>query len=211
MGIGFVLLIWMVLCGLAAVPISAAVAYWSWRNSRDTSVLNARRSMRAALLPFLLIVVGLVWFIAYGVYCEVVRGVDPGIGDMAMVPIVNGYSLCMMDVPAQAYVMKGGCGGVALVDGIRQLGIAGDLVVGASSESPGFVLDTRTGAVSRFPDSAAALAQAPAAAPLHPSNEFYSARRYGWQDVAAGAALLAALAVVVALWYRRFIRAPALT
>jgi hypothetical protein len=206
MGLAFVLLIWIVLCGAVAVPMGAAVGYWSWRNSRDAPGPRLPRAIGAALLPMLLIATGLAWFAAYAAYCVLIRGVDPAIGDGFMVPLANGYYFCMIDTPEQAFIMKNGCDGVAAVDGVRQVGVAGDLVAGAASDATGFVLDTRTGGVTRLADSAAALAQAPAAAPLRPPDEFYASRRYGWQDGVALLLLVAAMGGLAWLWFRRFIR-----
>jgi hypothetical protein len=208
MGLGFVLLIWIVLCGMAAVPMGAALGYWSWRNGRRARTVSLRRALSAALLPFIWIPLGLAWFAAYAVYCEGVRGVDPGLGDSFRVPLANGYAFCMIDAPDHAYIAKGTCNGTMLVDGIRQVAMIGDLVAGASVESPGFVLDTRTGGLTRLPDSAAALSRVPAAAPLGSPAEFYFARRWGWQDGVAALLLVVSLGGLSWFWYRRFIRAP---
>ncbi len=210
MGLGFVLLIGIVLCGCAAVPIGAVLAYVSWQNSGSSGWARAgrvSRAIRAAGLPVLLIAGGLVWFAVYATYCETVRGVDPGIGDSARVPLAHGYFFCMSD--SSVFVMKNGCSGAPLLDDVRQIAMAGDLVVGAGADAPGFVLDTRTGGLTRLPDSAAALARVPSAAPLRSPNEFYLARRWGWQDAVAALVLLALLIGPIGFWYRRFLRPPA--
>jgi hypothetical protein len=208
MGLGVVLLVWIVLCGLAAVPVAGVLAYWSRRNARQVPGSNLPRTVRAAVMPYLLLAFAVAWFAAYGVYCEAVRGVDVGIGDRARVPLSNGYVFCATDTGT--YIIKNGCGGAALVDGIRQVAMAGDLVVGSSRDASGFVLDTRTGGVTRLRDSAAALARVPAAAPLHSPEEFYFARRYGWPDVVAVLLLVVPLGGLAWQWYRRYIRAPAM-
>lgn len=208
MGSAFVLAIWVALCGLAALPIGTFLAYLSWRNSRRRAEAGPRRVLAAAALPFLVIALALLWFGAYAAYCVLVRGVDAAVGGGSMVPLANDYYFCMIDTPERAFIVKNGCGGVTVVDRVRHLSAVGDLVVGSSADVPGFVFDTRTGGLTRLGDSAAALAQVPAAAPLHPPDEFYLSRRYGWQDAVAAAVLLASVAVLAWLWFRRFIRAP---
>jgi hypothetical protein len=74
-----------------------------------------------------------------------VRDIDPGIGDSWRVPIGNDWYFCMIDVPDNGYLLKGGCSGAPIVDGITELALVGDLVVGKGDASRPFVLDTRTG------------------------------------------------------------------
>src|SRR5687768_10851616 len=100
MGIGFVLMIWALLLGCAAVPIAIALTIWSsrnWRESKSTTKLF--RPIGAALLPFILLAYGGAAFIGYAVWCVKVRRVDPGIGDAWVVPVGNGYFFGMIDIP----------------------------------------------------------------------------------------------------------------
>jgi hypothetical protein len=75
------------------------------------------------------------------------------------VPIGNDYFFCMIDVPDDGYLLKGGCSGAPIVHGITELAAADDLVFGNSESSGPFALDTRTGALQTFANVDAALAR----------------------------------------------------
>lgn len=207
MGIGFVLLFWGVLLGAGAVVGGAVLALWSWRNHRR--VLGPTRFLKplaAAALPFLLLGYGGGAFAAYALWCEAIRDVDPGIGDIWRVPIGNEWYFCMIDVPDNGYLLKGGCTGAPTVYEITELQTAGDLVVGKSESTRAFVLDTRTGALQTFASMDAALDQITPRPILQSANDFYVNRRWGKADVFV-AGLIGLPAVAVALfWYLWFIR-----
>lgn len=74
-------------------------------------------------------------FTVYATWCEAIRGVDPGIGDGWQVPVGNDHYFCMIDVPEEGYLLKGGCSGAALVDGITLIGSSDDLVFGNSKSN----------------------------------------------------------------------------
>src|SRR5882724_8714161 len=99
MGLGFVLLAWMILFGCAGLPVAACLAAWSWRTGRLAGAPSKGRALAAALLPIVLIAVGLFWFLAYAGYSWAIRKVDPGVGDAWTVPLGHGYFFCMIDVP----------------------------------------------------------------------------------------------------------------
>src|SRR5258708_5442208 len=121
MGLGFVLLVWMIFFGCAGLPVAGGLAYWSWRSGRDAHSPSKWRAFAAGLLPFALIVVGLFWFFGYAAYSWSVRKVDPGLGDSWAVPLRHGYFFCMIDVTDQGYLMKDGCSGSPPVLDIREL------------------------------------------------------------------------------------------
>ena len=114
--------------------------------------------MAAAALPFLLLGYGGAAFLAYATWCEAVRGVDPGIGDSWQVPVGNDHYFCMIDVPESGSLLKSGCSGGSIVNGITELAVAGDLIVGNSKSNGPFILDTRTGALQTFASVDAATA-----------------------------------------------------
>ena len=213
MGLGFVLLIWMIFFGCAGLPVAGGLAYWSWRSGRRAHSPSKWRAAAASLLPFVLIVVGLVWFVGYAAYSGVVRKVDPGLGDSWAVPLRHGYFFCMIDVTDQGYLMKDGCGGSPRVQDIRELAEVGDAIVGSSGQSGAFVFDTATGELKSHPDTSTALAQFSPAPTLQSAHQFYRSRRFGWQDTAAFLVLVGLVVAVSWLWFSRLIRvrAPAQT
>jgi hypothetical protein len=91
MGLGFVLLFWMIFFGCAGLPIAGGLAFWSWHNGRLAGAPSKMRAAAAGVLPFVLIALGLVWFFGYAAYSWTVRRVDPGLGDSWAVPLRHGY------------------------------------------------------------------------------------------------------------------------
>ena len=146
-------------------------------------------------------------FGAYAIWCETVRGIDPGIGDGWRVPIGNDYYFCMINVPEEGYLLKGGCSGRPVVDQISELADAGDLVIGSSQSNGAFVLDTRTGTLQTFANLDAALAHLPTRPTLQTAAEFYTDRRWGGADAIAAVLIGAPAIGATMLWYFCFIRA----
>jgi hypothetical protein len=208
-GIGFVLLFWGLLLGAAAVVCGAVLALWSWWNHRRTlGPTRVFKPLAAGALPFLLLVYGGAAFAAYAVWCEAIRDVDPGIGDSWRVPIGDEWYFCMIDVPDNGYLLKGGCTGAPIVHGITELRAANHVVVGNSESSGAFRLDTRTGTLQTFANMDAALDQMTPRPILESANDFYANRRWGKADVFA-AVLIGLPAIAAAIfWYRWFIRSP---
>jgi hypothetical protein len=209
MGIGFVLLVWAVVLGCAAVPFSVGLAIWRWRTQRcsrpNTSLL---RPIAAALLPFILLTYGGLAFIAYATWCETKRHVDAGIGDSWMVPVANNHFFCMIDVPEHGYLLKGGCSGSPAVSNIVDLAEVGDQIIGRSDLGGPFVLDTRSGEERFFPELEDAQKQIPTPATLQSANSFYINHRWGWLDLLALLIIGSFGAVIMFGWYRLFIRMP---
>jgi hypothetical protein len=206
-GIGFVLLVWAVLLSGAAVVSAVVLGFWSWWNQRRA--FGRRRVFKivaAAALPFLLLGYGGAAFAAYAIWCEAVRGVDAGIGDGWRVPVGNDHYFCMIDVPEDGYLLKGGCSGAPIVHGIKELGAAGDLLIGNSDSSGPFVLNTRTGELQTFASVDGALAGIKPQPILRSAGDFYDDRRWGRADVVA-AVLIGVPAIATAIvWYFCFIR-----
>jgi len=209
MGIGFVLLIWMVFFGCAGVPIAGGLAYWSWRTGAVAGTPSKTRAIAAALLPGVLIIAGLTWFFSYAFYSGVVRHVDAGIGDAGAVPLKHGYFFCIIDVPEAGYLMKDGCTGLPPVNDIRELAEVGNIVVGVSGELGAFTFDTTSHQVQRHESRAAALRQFEVPPQLQSAGAFYRSRRFGWQDVIAVVVLAGLVAGISWAWFRWFIQAPA--
>jgi hypothetical protein len=207
MGIGFVLLFWMMFFGCAGLPIAAGLGYWSWRNSRGRSA-SKERAVAAGCLPFVLIPVGLLWFFSYAAYSGIVRKMDPGLGDTWTVPLPHGYFFCMIDVTDHGYLMKDGCSGSPPVDGIRELAQVGDSIIGSSGRSDAFVFDTSTGKLTLHRSISDALRQFSPVPQLQTADQFYRSRRFGWQDVVAALILCGLVLLISWLWFRRYIRAP---
>jgi hypothetical protein len=206
-GIGFVLFFWALLLGGAAVVCAVVLGLWSWWHRRRAfGRAEIFKTLAAAALPFLLLGYGGAAFAGYAIWCEAVRHVDPGIGDGWRVPVGNDFSFCMIDVPDNGYLLKGGCSGAPIVHGITELAAAGDLVVGTSESSGPFVLDTRTGGLRTLVSVDAALARITPRPILQRAGDFYDSRRWGRADVIAAVLLAVPAIVAVILWYLWFIR-----
>ena len=208
MGIGFVLLFWALILGVVAVPVSIALGLWSWWNERRAHGRGwIFKALIAAVLPFILLGYAGAAFGVYAIWCEAVRDVDAGTGDVWRVPVANDHYFCMIDVPDDGYLLKGGCTGSPIVDGITELAVAGDLVLGTSKSSGTFVFNTRTGAMQSGASLDDALAGMTPGPVLRSANDFYNDRRWGRADVLAAAVFAAPALAVTIFWYVWFIRA----
>ena len=135
------------------------------------------------------------WFLGYAFWCGEVRGVDPGIGDWASVPLGQGFALSFIDVSSEAFILERYVTdeGVPLQDGITRVGQSGPYVYGHAGADSAFVLDTRSGALERTsrPGLPGALREIGVAdVAVAPVIDFYIARRWGWPDFVAAAALV---------------------
>lgn len=142
MGLGFVMLIWLVVFIILAIPISA-ILYLSARSfsKSATKKLRKKRSIIAGALPFALIAYFGCAFILYGYWCLSVRNVDPGIGDGWVVPVGNDYTMEMIDTPENAFIHKNN---EAHIEDIRLLGKAKPYVFGRSADGY-FILNVESG------------------------------------------------------------------
>lgn len=105
MGLGFVLLIYLIVCLCAAAILSLVFGVMTWRILRHAKRASRIRAVvTVILLPPLSVVCGLFGFILYGLWCEMVRGVDPGAGDSFRVQIGSGYQLEAIDTMDQAFI-----------------------------------------------------------------------------------------------------------
>lgn len=210
MGIGFVLLIWAAIFGSAAVVSAVALGLRSLRNHR--AVIGRRKvfkAVAAAALPILMFAYAGAAFAVYTIWCETIRGVDPGFGDAWQVPVGNDHYFCMIDVPAEGYLLKGGCSGAPIVRGITLIGSSDDLVFGNSKSSGPFVLDTRTGVLQTFARMDTAVAQITPRPTLQVASDFYARHRWGSADAIAVVLIGVPALAIATFWYLRFIRVRA--
>jgi hypothetical protein len=209
MGIGFVLMLWALLLGCAAVPVSIVLAIWSSRNGRGSKpIANVLRTIAAALLPFILLAYGGATFIGYAIWCERVRHVDPGIGDGWAVPVANNYSFWMIDVPDHGSLGKADGSSAAVISDVVELAEVGDRVIGRSTSKGLFVLNTRSGELNAFLESEAMPKEVSSLPPLQSANDFYIHRRWGLLDLVAVTLIGSLGAALIFLGYRFFIRPP---
>jgi hypothetical protein len=206
MGLLFVLIVWIIFFGILGLPIFFIAGFWSWRNSKRFGQPSKSRAVFASLLPFVWIVTGLVWFIIQGIFNEVVRGVDVGLGDGWQVPIRNRYYFCMIDVHDEGSLMKDGCTGVAPISGINKLSETDNFVVGTKTDSKAFSLNTQNGEIEDYRDITELKSRFPSLPPMKSTLEFYFDRRGGWQDLVVFKFLRILLFSVTYFWFRRFIR-----
>lgn len=208
MGIGIALVFWALVLGVLAAAAAVMLALWSWWNQRRAGRRGLVRPLFAAVFPFLALAYAAALFIVYAIWCEGIRGVDPGIGDAWRVPLAHGYYFCMIDVPDNGYLLKDGCSGAPIVHGITELGANADVVFGKSESNGPFVFDTRSGTLQTFPSIDLAVAGVSPSSPLRSAGDFYNDRRWGWPDAIVAA--LSGIPVILAalFWYRWFIRRP---
>jgi hypothetical protein len=202
MGLGFVLLIWAVLGTIAAVIAGAVLAAICALIQKAYGKIQKRWVFAFALLPFACGVYGFIGIIAYGVWCETVRGVDFGTGDSFRAPIVNGYQFQAIDTPTQGYLVAPD--GTQFHQGVQMLGDSEALIFG--QEGTGyFLLDSKSGTELTFTNESTlreALQQRGVTKPeLLPPEQFYFRHRFGLFDWVAfgfgvGIPLLAFIALV---------------
>jgi hypothetical protein len=206
-GIGCVLVFWAVILGAAAIVSAVVLGLWSWwKQRRAVGYARVLKVLAAAALPFLLVGYGGVAFGGYAIWCETVRHVDAGIGDVWQVPVGNDHYFCMIDVPENGYLLKGGCSGSPIVDEISELAATDDLVIGDSKSQGAFELDTRTGTLLRFTSMEAVLARTTPRPLLRSANDFYGYRRWGYADAVAAVLIAVQAIAITILWYFSFFR-----
>jgi hypothetical protein len=132
--------------------------------------------------------VAYIWsiFIVYAMYCEGVRGVDPGIGDSWRVQLQNGYELVMIDTQEQAFIVTPS-GGQAHHD-LTRIG-ATDRFIVAEDGGHFFLTDVRSRTETSLRTEAElkdALRRAgESAVELLPPGDFYNKHRWGPADAVA--------------------------
>jgi hypothetical protein len=197
-GIGFVLIVWALLLAVLTAPVVLVLLLVAKRTGGPARMKRVLRWVAVAA-PLGAAYAG-AGFLAYALWCSEVRGVDPGIGDWATVPLGEGFSLTFLDDPGEAFIPeRHKADGVPLESGITHVGQTGRYVYGLEGADSAFVLDTRSGALHRSPRQGlpAALREVGVASTtVAPVGEFYTARRWGWPDLAAAAALVTPVLLV---------------
>jgi hypothetical protein len=192
-GIGFVLVAWAFLMAVVATPVLVVLLVVAKRTGGRA---RAKRVFRwvAIAAPITAAYVG-ACFLGYAFWCSEVRGVDPGIGDWASVPLGYGFALSFIDASHEAFILERYVTdeGVPLEYGITQVGQSGPYVYGLVAADSAFVLDTRSGTLQRtsrpgLPNTLRDIGVVDMA--VAPVNDFYMARRWGWPDLVAAAGLV---------------------
>jgi hypothetical protein len=209
MGLGFVLLFWVVVGTVVAAIGAATLGCGAALLTRG--VTNGRRKVviAASMLPFVCLGWGGAVFVFQAVVNEALLHRDLGLGDTWHAPLPNGYQIMMIDVTDQGWVYNpktqpgSGVGEREdAVAGVRDVQIAGRYVLGATDskafEHLGkdtnqvdayFLLDTQLGKRTQFQNydalrhSALELGIEPN---LQPISTVYSKFRFSWFDVLAG-------------------------
>ena len=206
MGIGFVIIIWGIIFTILFAPtsffIGLAVRWWVLR--REGRVISFRRAMTFGIFPFILLVYGFFALIGYAFHCELVRKVDPGIGDGWQVPLGNDYYLCMIDTPEHGYLMRHECSGSPISDGISKINVFDHVVAGKAKID--FTLDLTDGHLAEF-DAASEKFQI-YENELVSVNQFYIERRWSYIDVIALLIIGIPALFFIKWWYDRIIVIP---
>lgn len=192
MGIGFVLIVWAILLTLLAVPALVALHRFAMLTGGPA---RAKRMLRWAIVaaPLAAGYAGAAFF-AYALWCTEIRGVDPGLGDWASIPLGAHFTLSFIDVPDEAIIAEGRASDRRPLESkITHIGQSGGYVYGLRAHDSAFVLDTRSGTLHHYVDQQLpiALRQVGVGTPLVvPVAEFYESRRWGWPDLVAAMALV---------------------
>jgi hypothetical protein len=222
MGIGFVLLFWVVLGGILSVGGAAVLRKAA--ESLTHGVVNGRRRaiLTASAFPFVCFGWAVLIFIFQAVVNEGWLHRDVGIGDTWTCPLPNRYALLMIDVTDEGIVYNPktqpgeGVGEEEdAVFGVRLVQIAGRYILGGGdsrTDDSYFLLDTQTGKRSNFGSyDELATAGKKLSIQLHLESiaTVYRRYRFTWFDVLVGMLFcipLLAYAVVTMRWIVRLRR-----
>ncbi len=147
MGIIF-LAIWLVVFAAIAVIlglIGVAVVF---------PFLSKSRRKRKLLLTFLTPIVGIASYVGCSIIAMIIASellnIDLGFGDFWKAPLPNDYQLVSVDMPENGSIYKDAdCGGEG-VDGVQQIAVIGDSVIGRAGDKY-FLLDTKVDRVVYYP------------------------------------------------------------
>ena len=166
MGILFVLIFYAVVLSTVAGVSAVVLGGLAYRLTQQKRVRKV-----VAIFPFACVVFAGCWFVFYAVVNDTVFHRDPLLGDTWDTPLPNGYALMMIDTTDQGTVYNPKTqGGDGLVTGredtefgVRQLQVAGPLILGArdsgyfgrigqesTSVDRYFLLDTRIGKPTEY-------------------------------------------------------------
>jgi hypothetical protein len=161
----------------------------------------------AAAIPFVSLAYAATGFVAYSVYCEVVRDVDLGLGDSARVPLGHGYRLVIIDTSAQPFILAPD--NREIHSGLKRVGATEDFIAG-EDERGFFVITSQQRAeqtLSSESDLKTALPSGIAdRLQLLPPDDFYQRHRWGWPDIVAALLIVVPPLAAVSLLALRFAR-----
>ncbi|MBN1420268.1 MAG: hypothetical protein JXP34_15925 [Planctomycetes bacterium] len=220
MGIGIVLLFWG-FAGLIAAALAAVfLAEIARRLPAPDEPTRSARVKAARVIPFALLLYGGLFFLAYAAWCDVVRGVDAGIGDFWCVPLGEGYRLEIIDDPSTGSIRRGEDPGVIepqgkasarFVNAVTELGQSASVLFGIRERGKAFLLDTARELREDFAtrdDLVRALRERGVEPHIASVDRFYMRRRWGRPDAAAaGVGAVPAILLLVRLW-RKTLRGP---
>jgi hypothetical protein len=148
-------------------------------------------------------------FIGYSIWCELARGVDPGIGDMWKIPLVNGYSLVAIDLPSQAYIQTSS--GDQIFFELTAIGRKGTFLFGmVQNKALYFVINTSIGSTELFKSEQAFHDKSKLLGintfEMEPPEKFYFRYRWGVADLIAALVIVSIPFSVFIIWRRRKIK-----
>jgi hypothetical protein len=213
MGIGFVLLFWAVFgmfFGGVVALIFGGVAWWlTPKNARQRKLVL----ITSALFPF----VCLAWAGGVFVFQAIVNGEvlhrDPGLGDVWMTPLPNGYAIEFIDVTDYGWVYNPKTQGTDdaigeqrdAIAGVRTLQVAGHYILGGAGplrdDTPNstsdvtsyFLMDTEAGNrtdMNTYDQLNSAATQLGVKPQLEPIYTIYRRYRFTWFDALSAVLLL---------------------
>lgn len=209
MGIGCVLLVWLLAGAVMATIVAFALAYSTRRLTKDAIGPRKRTIVIAFIFPFFCFVwTGAVF--AFQAYInESFLDRDAGITDSWHCPLPNGYAITMIDVADYGWVENERLyphrarhvEGEGSIGGVRLLQVSGAYILGAadsnwssrvtdrkgdSNVSFYFLIDTQAGHRSDFStqeELRTAATKAGLSVDLKPINQVYIKYRYTWFDL----------------------------
>ncbi|HVG25056.1 MAG TPA: hypothetical protein VND45_12925 [Thermoanaerobaculia bacterium] len=203
MGIGCVLLAWAIVGAVAAGGAACGLMLCVFLVRRFRPAVGRRWIVVAGALPFALLAYAGVAFGVYALWCENVRRVDPGIGDVWQVPLPNGWRFLMIDTPDSAMLVPPSGDNIA-VDRAR-LGMRGDTILVADA-GQFFAIDTKTRRRTEFASEEAMLRTfGSSRGELSDANWFYTRRRWTIADALAGVVIAAPAAMLLLAMAVRFL------
>jgi hypothetical protein len=203
-GIGFVLIVWVVIGSVLAAI--GALALWGLAGylTRQAKQPRGRLLSFAAALPFLSLAWAAIVFVFQATINVAVLHRDIGIGDAFECPLPDGYALAFIDTTEIGTVYKNNTENG--VRNVRFLQLAGPYIVAASDSKAldhfgrqtaavdtYFLIDTRNGRRSQFTDMAAlrlAAERLHITVSLLPVGDLYSKYRFTWFDAFAAILLI---------------------
>jgi hypothetical protein len=205
MGIGFILA-FFVIVGIGVSMVFAIIAIARVSLNKPPGPERSSAQIKAGCFPFILLGYLGISFFMYSIFCETVRGVDPGIGDSWRVPLAGEYSMVMIDLPTEASIHKSRSSESYLYT-ITKINVVDDLIAGTTDKPSGyFLIDTKSGDEHidlTQTDFRTIIAQKGLRNPeLISPNALYSRLRWTFADAMAVVVILGVPVVIFALWRR---------